>query len=493
MEIWLPDRKITVLKGEKTEEIFDRSITLEEYGKQFYQSLVDNPPKFLVSYPSEMIQVASWMRRRGWKGNFLTLPPSALHEEKNLQWATEFLQARQIDFDNNDLFSFQKISIEQIEKLKSQLGKRSIRNVVLENQRSGLFNNPRRGWINRYRSEADNIYWRQIIKQYIYECDFQYLKNGKDYFQTLNSEEQTRIIELVFRFYDGENNQDLLERLLIKFLIKKYRDPDNFSSQTTTNNDEYKQIKSYKKIGDVFDFAFQELDLSMITERFFSFLENNFDFVRSFYVDSKGEEYKRKVNDGLYLRHILRTMVNADLFFQHLKAENKLPDDFDYEVLIWATALHDAIEINQENGGQLTQYGVDDQKAEKISQLVLFLTPKKTDHKKTQEEKTQDFDRIWNGKGVDDNEKQWWQNNQYYLRLVKAADVLANLYETVDDIKKGKEDEKMKRSLKERFEQFQYRVEKIKNNGLPVFDAENWLTILSEKLNSEAQSFSESN
>ncbi|GIW64779.1 MAG: hypothetical protein KatS3mg092_0712 [Patescibacteria group bacterium] len=34
----------------------------------------------------------------------------------------------------------------------------------------------------------------------------------------------------------------------------------------------------------------------------------------------------------------------------------------------------------------------------------------------------------------------------YYVNLIKAADVLANLYETADDIKNGKLDVKMGRS-----------------------------------------------
>lgn len=191
------------------------------------------------------------------------------------------------------------------------------------------------------------------------------------------------------------------------------------------------------------------------------------------------------------MRHILRTMVNVDLLFQQLRKENELPENFDYETLIWTAALHDAIEINQENGGQLTREqlkeklinnGVDDEKAEKISQLVSFLTPEKTNHKKTAKEKRKKFNRIWDGEGLADEGKQLWQKNQIYLRIVKAADVLANLFETSDDINKRKEDGRMGRSLEERYEEFEYRIGKIRVEGFNIFGADSWLQTLSDKI-----------
>ena len=48
------------------------------------------------------------------------------------------------------------------------------------------------------------------------------------------------------------------------------------------------------------------------------------------------------------------------------------------------------------------------------------------------------------------------------MRIIKAADVLANLEETVDDLEKGRKDGRMKRSLEERFRVFEYRVGRIK-------------------------------
>ncbi len=65
----------------------------------------------------------------------------------------------------------------------------------------------------------------------------------------------------------------------------------------------------------------------------------------------------------------------------------------------------------------------------------------------------------------------------YYVNLIKAADVLANLYETADDIKNGRQDGEMKRSLEKRINQFDYRVGKIKE-VFDVFQAQIWLEIL---------------
>lgn len=78
------------------------------------------------------------------------------------------------------------------------------------------------------------------------------------------------------------------------------------------------------------------------------------------------------------------------------------------------------------------------------------------------EQKRRDFERIWEGEGLKEAEKKWWEVNKDYLRAIKAADVLANLEETVDDLKKGREDGRMKHSLQERYQVFEYRIRRIK-------------------------------
>lgn len=225
-------------------------------------------------------------------------------------------------------------------------------------------------------------------------------------------------------------------------------------------------------------FALGDRSIDDLSPKFLDYLTpRSIKSIRSFYQDSEGNDKRRKVNDGFYLRHILRTMVNTDLLYQQLRNKGQLPEGFDYEVLIWASALHDAVEISRENGGELDQeklrqklidYGIDETKAENIAKLVLFLTPEKTDEgKKTVEQKRQDFDRIWSGEGLSSEQKAWRESNQFYLRLIKAADVLANLYETVDELEKGKVDGQIKRPLAQRYLEFQYRIKRIEETFGP--------------------------
>ena len=47
------------------------------------------------------------------------------------------------------------------------------------------------------------------------------------------------------------------------------------------------------------------------------------------------------------------------------------------------------------------------------------------------------------------------------MRIIKAADVFANLEETVDDLEKERGDGRMKRPLVERYQVFEYRIGKI--------------------------------
>jgi len=105
--------------------------------------------------------------------------------------------------------------------------------------------------------------------------------------------------------------------------------------------------------------------------------------------------------------------------------------------------------------------GFNEDDARNISHMSEFLVPKETSSENYFEQKQEDFDQIWDGEGLSEEEKLWWEANKDYLKVIKAADVLANLEETVDDLEKGIEDGRMKRSLEERFRVFQYRVGRI--------------------------------
>jgi HD domain. len=215
---------------------------------------------------------------------------------------------------------------------------------------------------------------------------------------------------------------------------------------------------------DVLNFSFSEAVASLSPE-FFGVLRKVFPLLIEVYP----LELKRKVNEGLYLRHILRTMVLADEFYHQLKEKGEI-DNLDYETLMIAAALHDAIEISRENGREVSvEYlqerlkgiGFNEDDARNISHMSEFLAPKKTSSENYFEQKQKDFDRIWDGKGLDEEEKPWWEYNKDYLKVIKAADVFANLEETVDDLEKGRKDGRMKRSLVERYQVFEYRIGQI--------------------------------
>ena len=179
-------------------------------------------------------------------------------------------------------------------------------------------------------------------------------------------------------------------------------------------------------------------------------------------------DLKRKVNEGLYLRHILRTMVLADELYRQLKSKGV---DLNYDVLMMAAALHDAIEISRENGREvsveylqqrLREIGFNEGDAYNISYMARFLIPQKDPNLDYFEQKKQDFEKDFNGKGLKGAKEKWWEANKDYLRIIKAADVLANLEETVDDLKNGRDDGKMKHLLTERYDIFKYRIERIR-------------------------------
>jgi hypothetical protein len=483
LEVWLPDKKIVVDKDDrdqwvkKEDETF-RPENLEEYARLFYQSLVDTPPEFLISYPSEMVQVAAWMRGRGWKGNFFMLPASATHEEVNARWAEEFLQAETINFDNLDIESLKRsIDEEAIDKLRRQLGRLSIKEVITNLIRLGIFDNENHRWVNRYMPK-EKSYWQTKAAEVIVK-----IKNGSLDYSKLIPEEQTRIIELVLHFssLDDKEKNNLAIKMLWQIINKKVFLGENFDTQINTENDSYVKVEKLgpvarillkdkdPRLAEAFVFGFGDLkQVFEADERLFGFLERYLPFIRSLYKNSKGEDYIRKVNEGLYLRHILRTMVLADEFYRQLTSKKI---SLNYDVLMMAAALHDAIEMSRKKGGKVSfEYlqqrlrgkGFNEDDARNISHMLEFLVPKETSSENYFEQKQKDFDRIWDGKGLDEEEKPWWEANKDYLKVIKAADVLAVLEETVDDLKKGREDGKMNRSLEKRFRVFEYRVGRIK-------------------------------
>jgi hypothetical protein len=213
---------------------------------------------------------------------------------------------------------------------------------------------------------------------------------------------------------------------------------------------------------DVLNFSFSEAVASLSPE-FFGVLRRVFPLLIEVYP----LDLKRKVNEGLYLRHILRTMVLADELYRQLRSKGV---NLNYEVLMMAVALHDAIEISRENGREvsveylqqrLREIGFDEDDARNISHMSEFLVPKETSSENYFEQKQKDFDRIWDGEGLSEEERLWWEANKDYLKVIKAADVLANLEETVDDLEKGRKDGRMKRFLVERYQVFEYRIGKI--------------------------------
>jgi len=214
---------------------------------------------------------------------------------------------------------------------------------------------------------------------------------------------------------------------------------------------------------DLLSFPFSE-ELGNLSPEFFSLLQRIFPLL----VEVYPLDVRRKVNKGLYLRHILRTMVLADKLYQEFREKGV---KLSYEVLITAAALHDAIEINRKNDREISveylqqrlqEIGFEEKDAYNISHIARFLMPQKNPSLSYFEQKRQDFERIWEGEGLKGAKKKWWEVNKDYLRAIKAADILANLEETVDDLRNGRENGRMKHSLQERSQVFEYRIRRIK-------------------------------
>jgi hypothetical protein len=333
-----------------------------------------------------------------------------------------------------------------------------------------------KSWVERY-SPSQQKYWQEVGNRLIERWESREL-DLREY----GPEELLRMVELSLNFFDGDlgKRQRFGATALWQVLEKKVSLGENFYAQITTGNDSYVRVERLgpvakillkdkePRLAEAFVFGFGDLERVFETDqKLFNFLAQHLLFIHSLYQDSKGKNYTRKVNEGLYLRHILRTMVLADELYRQLRSKGV---NLNYEVLMMAVALHDAIEISRKNGEKISvedlqqrlrEIGFDDRDAYNISYMARFLIPQKDPNLDYFGQKQKDFDRIWDGEGLGEEEKAWWEANKDYLKVIKAADVFANLEETVDDLKKGREDGKMKKSLEERFRVFEYRVGRI--------------------------------
>ncbi|MCX7956083.1 MAG: HD domain-containing protein [Patescibacteria group bacterium] len=215
---------------------------------------------------------------------------------------------------------------------------------------------------------------------------------------------------------------------------------------------------------DLKSFCFFGIDFSEHSQ-LFNILGKSMTFVRSQY-QLKGQDVLRKVNEGLYLRHVLRTAVLASEIF------NNLPDDLktsiDYDVLIFASLFHDVLEVRRNNGQTeeetseglvnfLRNQSLSEDRINLIIDLVKILTPLKEEKEKTSysEGKRRDFLRIWSEED---------EIKRGYLRIIKSADVLANIEETSIDLELGKENGQMKTPLALRYQVFAERFSYIEKD-----------------------------
>jgi len=333
-----------------------------------------------------------------------------------------------------------------------------------------------KSWVDRY-SPSQQKYWQEVGNRLIERWESREL-----YLREYGPEELLRMVELSLKFSDGDlgKRQRFGATALWQVLEKKVSLGENFDAQITTGNDSYVRVERLgpvakillkdkdPRLAEAFVFGFGDLEqVFEADQKLFNFIAQYLPFIRSLYQDSKGKNYTRKVNEGLYLRHILRTMVLADEFYRQLTSKKI---SLNYDVLMMAAALHDTIEINKKNGEKMSVEYLQQRLREivlimanayNISYMARFSIPQKDPNLYYFEEKKQDFERIWDGKGLKGAKKKWWEANKDYLRIIKAADVFANLEETVYDLEKGREDGKMKRSLVERLGVFQYRVGRI--------------------------------
>lgn len=210
------------------------------------------------------------------------------------------------------------------------------------------------------------------------------------------------------------------------------------------------------KIGfsDLFNIAyFLTIDSDKLPNEFITVLKEVFNLIFEVY----GEK-RRIVNRGLYLRHILKTAITAYQLTQDLHIDEERLR----RRIILSTLFHDAFEINKDYNEIILRnklmkiFNNNEDLINNIVSDVVFLTPSNEKSSVYLERKKQDFDRFIPKKNKPFNE---WSIDEKIRFIIKVADVYANLYETVVDLREGKED--TRRLVEDQYKKFFYRVEQI--------------------------------
>ncbi len=219
---------------------------------------------------------------------------------------------------------------------------------------------------------------------------------------------------------------------------------------------------SQKDLNNLKDFVLPDFLLLRNQERLMSILSKVFPLL----IDIYGQE-RRKVNNGLYLRHVLKTgFLAARLYDQYQESFLK---GVDFDRFFVSALLHDAFEMNPQDKESLFFQlkkifsDKDDSWIHQVIEDVEFLTPPQKDSELSYlERKNQDFERFV-PKKEDGNDEPFenWSVDERIRFFIKTADVWANLYESINDLKKGLDHGQMKRSLTERYQVFSYRVGRI--------------------------------
>ena len=260
----------------------------------------------------------------------------------------------------------------------------------------------------------------------------------------------------------GWEGKIVIESPAILEMVRSHQRPFNYSDRLQFLSSRPAEIDlDYFSRGqisrlDLKDLAtFIEPEYSSLPPHFFPFLQKAFPLTLSIY-----NHQRRKVNGGLYLRHILKTMMVA-----YRLASTFGFDDGIKERIILGALLHDAFEMNQSYNETILSDQLrkifpekDDQRIRTIVGDVRFLTPSPKDSPLSYlERKREDFNRFIPQKPFD-----WWSKDDKLRFLIKVADIYANLYETVDDLDNAMRDDLMDKPLDSRYSVFKERWQLIK-------------------------------
>lgn len=175
------------------------------------------------------------------------------------------------------------------------------------------------------------------------------------------------------------------------------------------------------------------------------------------------QDVPRKVSKEPYFKHVLR--VTAHMTQDRILADFSPPDQ---RVICAASLLHDSIELQRKAQSpysrndleqDLRACGMEESELKRTALLVERLTPEK------------DGIAVKNNLAYIRYKISEFRNkfmldvpDAHILRLIKSADTLANLEETVDDIRRGRKDEDMGRPLSIRDLVFKGRINVIERN-----------------------------